>query len=52
MIIGIQYQNIYPAQIHQMPNGLTLFESKLSPGAHNQLACRYDVLGAWRIHLI
>ena len=39
MIIGIQYQNIYPTPIHSMPNGLTLFESKLKPGAPNQLAC-------------
>ena len=39
MIIGIKYQNIFPVPIHTLPNGLTVFESKLKPTAPGVLAC-------------
>ena len=39
MIIGIKYQNIFPVPIHSLPNGLTVFESKLKPTAPGMLAC-------------
>ena len=29
MIIGIKYQNIYPELVHQFPNGLAVYTSKL-----------------------
>ena len=39
MIIGIQYQSLFPTPIHTMSNGLTLFESKLLPSAPGYLGC-------------
>ena len=39
MIIGIPYQNIFPKAIYSLPNGLTVFESKLLPTAPGVLAC-------------
>ena len=39
MIIGIQYQNLFPTPIHTLPNGLTVFESRLKPTAPGVLAC-------------
>ena len=39
MIIGIKYQNIFPVPIMTLPNGLTVFESKLKPTAPGLVAC-------------
>ena len=39
MILGIAYQAIYPVPLHSMPNGLTLFKSKLLPSSSGMLAC-------------
>ena len=39
MIIGIKYLNIFPEHIHTLPNGLTIFKSKLKPTSAGTLAC-------------
>ena len=39
MILGVQYQSIYPEPLHTMSNGLTLFKSKLLPSSPGMLAC-------------
>ena len=35
MLLGIKYKNIFPEEIHTLPNGLTLYKSKLA--SHNDL---------------
>ena len=39
MLLGIRYQRIFPEVLHTLPNGLTVFKSKLKPIAPNLLAC-------------
>ena len=46
MIIGIKYQSIYPELIHQFPNGLAVYKSKLLPACPGQLACIGGPVGA------
>ena len=46
MIIGIQYQNIYPELVHQYPNGLAVFKSKLMPASPGAVACIGGPIGA------
>ena len=45
MIIGIKYQNIYPDLVHQFPNGLAVYQSKLLP-VNGQSACIGGPIGA------
>ena len=39
MIIGIKYQNICPELVHQYPNGLAVYKSKLLPCSPGAVAC-------------
>ena len=39
MILGIKYQNIYPELVHQYPNGLAVYKSKLLPDKPGAIAC-------------
>ena len=39
MIIGIKYQNLFPEPILTLPNGMTVFQSKLLPTSKGALAC-------------
>ena len=45
MIIGIKYQNIYPELVHQFPNGLAVYKSKLL-SVSGQSACIGGPIGA------
>ena len=45
MIIGIKYQNIYPELVHQFPNGLAVYTSKLKP-VGGATACIGGPIGA------
>ena len=46
MIIGIKYQNIYPELVHQFPNGLAVYKSKLLPAAPGEVGCIGGPVGA------
>ena len=46
MILGIKYQNIYPELVHQFPNGLAVFKSKLMPVIPGEVACIGGPIGA------
>ena len=48
MILGIKYQNIYPELVHQFPNGLAAFKSKLMPAIPGAVACIEDPLVLWQ----
>merc|ERR1711954_114824 len=39
MIIGIKYANVYPELVHQFPNGLAVYKSKLLPVVPGDVAC-------------
>ena len=39
MIIGLKYANVYPTLIHQFPNGLAVYESKLMPVTPGATTC-------------
>ena len=39
MIIGIKYANVYPELVHQFPNGLAVYKSKLLPVIPGDVAC-------------
>ena len=39
MIIGIKYANLFPELIHQFPNGLAVYKSKLLPAIPGAVAC-------------
>lgn len=39
MILGIQFNKLHPEPIFTMPNGLTVYKSKLLPANPNELAC-------------
>ena len=39
MIIGLRYANVFPKLIHQFPNGLAVYESKLMPATPGATTC-------------
>merc|ERR1712074_435994 len=39
MILGQRYQQIHPKVIHTLPNGLTIYKSKLQPWNPGETAC-------------
>ena len=39
MIIGLRYANMFPKLIHQFPNGLAVYESKLRPATPGATTC-------------
>ena len=39
MILGIQYNMLHPTVLFSMPNGLTIYKSKLLPAEPNEIAC-------------
>ena len=43
MIIGVKYNSIYPELVHQYPNGLAIYKSKLLPCSKKAVAC-FEVL--------
>ena len=46
MIIGIKYNSIYPELVHQFPNGLAVYKSRLLPAIPGQSACIGGPIGA------
>ena len=46
IIIGIKYQSVYPELIHQFPNGLCVYKSKLKSAFSKQNACIGGPIGA------
>ena len=48
MIIGIKYNSIYPELVHQYPNGLAVYKSKLLPESPNAVACFGGPVGAFK----
>ena len=41
ILLGIKYNSIFPEPLHSLPNGLTIYKSKLS-SYQNQYDCRID----------
>ena len=46
MIIGVKYNSIYPELVHQYPNGLAIYKSKLLPCSKKAVACFGGPVGA------
>ena len=46
MIIGVKYNSIYPEFVHQYPNGLAIYKSKLLPCSSRSVACFGGPVGA------